>query len=614
MSGHAAFRRQPVPGEMAIQYQSITLPAPIRGVIENENWAYTKPGGAVILDNWFPTQKGLKLRGGTERWLTLPDPVEVVRSGFEYVSGSVQRMFAATVTRLFDVSFSDSPVEVTGLGTQTDGNYSAAQLANTGGDYLIIVNDAGDYVRRFNGTSWTYLSTTTPADWAVSTAYAVGDRALDTDDNTRWKCLVAHTSPGTGTFADARLATPGKWAIDHASDNTSFITGPIDAPTIVQNGQGLTHVWKHANRLFFVQGGTMNAWCLPVHSVGGELVFIPLSGAMKRGGSLLFGASWSVDSGAGSNDKCIFVSDMGEIAVFTGTDPTDSSNWKQDGCYDISPPLSKYGHVKLGGDILISTIDGIVPLTATMSKDVSQLSLAAITYNIQNLWTLEHNVKRTYPTMLIKWSEGNALIFSFPGAGSTVAGIFPIKSSTVGVSNVQTGAWCRYTGWDAVCFMQLHGSLFFGTQDGRIMQAESGGTDDGINYVCTMVGGWEMFQVPPNQVTWFQARAAFFSSAHEPFQPQLAATVDYQFLIPAPPPPGPDPGALDVWDQGLWDTALWDQPGASIPAIKNTMWVSIGETGFSHAPIVQVTVEQQVRPTVELVSISATYLRMAANV
>jgi hypothetical protein len=599
---------------MALQYATTTLPAPIRGVIENENWAYTKPGGAVILDNWFPTQKGLRLRGGTERWLTLPDPVEVVRSGFEYVSGSVQRMFAATTTRLFDVTFSDSPIEVTGLGTQTNGNYSAAQLANTGGDYLIIVNDAGDYVRRFNGSSWAYLSTTLPAVWAISTAYVVGDRALDTADNTRWKCLIAHTSPGTGTFAAARLATPSQWALEHASDNVSFITAPATAPAMVQNGQGLTHVWKHANRLFFVQGGTMNAWCLPVHAVGGELVFIPLSGAMKRGGSLLFGASWSVDSGSGMDDKCIFVSDQGEIAIFSGTDPTSSTNWKQDGCYDISQPLSKYGHQKLGGDIMISTIDGIVPLTATMSKDVSQLSLAAITYNIQNLWTLERNVKRTYPTMLTKWSEGNALIFSFPGAGSTVAGIFPIKSSTVGVSNVQTGAWCRYTGWDAVCFMQLHGSLFFGTQDGRIMMAESSGTDDGVGYVCTMVGGWEMFQSPPNQVTWFQARAAFFSSAHEPFQPQLAAAVDYQFVIPPPPPPGPDPGPLDVWDQGLWDTALWDQPGASIPAIKNTMWVSIGETGFSHAPIVQVTVEQQVRPTVELVSISATYLRMGANV
>ena len=82
MSGHAAFRRQPVPGEMAIRHTTVTLPAPIRGIIENENWAYTKPGCATILDNWFPTQKGLRLRGGTERWLTLPDPVEIVRSGF----------------------------------------------------------------------------------------------------------------------------------------------------------------------------------------------------------------------------------------------------------------------------------------------------------------------------------------------------------------------------------------------------------------------------------------------------------------------------------------------------------------------------------------------------
>ena len=100
-------------------------------------------------------------------------------------------------------------------------------------------------------------------------------------------------------------------------------------------------------------------------------------------------------------------------------------------------------------------------------------------------------------------------------------------------------------------------------------------------------------------------------------------------MIPPPPDPGPDPGLLDVWDQGLWgptptsnpptpedkeDYAQWDQPGAGVPPIKNTMWVSIGETGFSHAPIVQVSVEQQIRPNVELVSVSATFLRMAANV
>jgi hypothetical protein len=44
------------------------------------------------------------------------------------------------------------------------------------------------------------------------------------------------------------------------------------------------------------------------------------------------------------------------------------------------------------------------------------------------------------------------------------------------------------------------------------------------------------------------------------------------------------------------------------------MWVSIGMTGFSHAPIVQVTVAQQARPDVELVAIAATYERAGVNV
>ena len=616
MSGHAAFRRQPVPGEMALHHQVATLPAPIRGILETENWAYTKPGCATIIDNWFPTQKGLKLRGGTERWAVLPDPVEIVRSGFEYISGNQQRMFAATSTRLFDVTFADNPVLQTGVGTITNGNFSASQFATAGGDWLLIVNDAGDHVRRFNGTTWAYLQTTTPAAWAVSTAYAIGARALDTADHSYWKCLVAHTSPATGTFAAARTAAPTQWQRELASDNAAWITGP--AGTLVENGHGLTYVWKYRSRLFFIEGGTFNAWCLPVNAIGGSLIQIPLSGAAKRGGSLLFGTSWSSDSGDGTDDKCIFATDQGEVLVFAGTDPTSATNWKQEGRYDISKPLGKNGHQQLGGDILVITVDGIVPLSAAVNKDVSALSLAAITYNIEPMWMREFKTKDAHPWTLAKWDEGDALFVNFPG-GKT------LKTQTVGVSNLHTGAWTRYTGWDAMCFMRLRGSIFFGTQDGKIMQIDSTGFDDthwdeinghyvGNNYICTLVGGWEMFQVPPNQVTWFQARAAFFSSAREPFEPQLAATTDYEFRIPVPPNPGPDPGLLEVWDQGLWDDARWDQPSAGPAPVKNTMWVSIGETGFSHAPIVQVSVGQQARPDVELISISATFLRMAANV
>lgn len=542
-----------------MRHNTITIPAPIRGIIEIENWSYTKPGAAIILDNWFPTQKGLRLRGGSERWVKLPDPVEVVRSGLEYVSGSNNRMFAATNTRLFDVSFADTATLITGIGTITNGNFTGTQFANAGGDYLLAVNDVGDYVRRYDGTNWTYLN--------------AGQ-------------IEGTTNPGL--------------------------------PAAVATGGGLTHVWNYRNRLFFVQGGTMNAYCLPVNAIQGALIYIPLAGAAKRGGSLLFGASFSVDAGDGIDDKCVFVTDQGEVLIFTGTDPTSVDNWRQEGRYDISKPLGKNGHQQLGGDILIATIDGIVPLSAAIRKDVTALSLSAISYNIEPTWMREFKTKTAYPWSLCKWDEGDALFVNFPG-GKTH------DTKTVGVSNLHTGAWSRYVGWDAMCFMRLRGNLFFGTQDGKILQAESTGRDDtwfneatdlyeGIQYVCTYVGGWEMFQAPPNTVTWLQARASFFSSSRSTFQPQLAATVDYEFRIPPPPSAGPDPGLLDVWDQGLWDQALWDQVAAPVPPVKNTMWVSIGETGFSHAPICQVSVAQQVKPDVELISISATYVRMAANV
>jgi hypothetical protein len=44
------------------------------------------------------------------------------------------------------------------------------------------------------------------------------------------------------------------------------------------------------------------------------------------------------------------------------------------------------------------------------------------------------------------------------------------------------------------------------------------------------------------------------------------------------------------------------------------MWVSIGMTGYSHAPVVQVTVAQNARPIVDLISIAATFERAGVNV
>ena len=162
-TAYANFRRMPVPQQVAQQLQVTTLPAPTRGLILNENESFMQPGGALVLDNWMPTMKGIALRGGCTRWCDLhaldvpvppvPDPSRLpVVSMFQYISGNVQRIFAGQQTKLFDVT-AGTPLLI--KSGQNSGNYVASQLANLSGDHMLVCNDAGDYVLHFDGSTWT---------------------------------------------------------------------------------------------------------------------------------------------------------------------------------------------------------------------------------------------------------------------------------------------------------------------------------------------------------------------------------------------------------------------------------------------------------------------------
>ena len=684
MAAHAAFRRQPVPAQHAQQYKAITLPAPTRGIVQHENDAYIGPGAAIVSDNWFPTMKGVRLRGGTTRWCDLHaldaptwqnsqayvamthsvyDPVGgsfwlcrvnhtsaatgtftedhaahptywsnldfvmdqgrvPVISAFEYVSGNQQRMFAAQETKLFDITAAMPVLVASG---RTSGNYSAAQLANLGGYWLIAVNETGDAVLRYNGTSWQSLDLSGVAGWAYSTAYAVGALAKDVASNTYWRNTSAHTSPATGTFAAYRSANPAVW-VGTATDGASFINGPVGSP--VEFGKGLSYVAKYRNRLFFAGTKTMDVWYLDFDAIGGTLKKIPMSGAASLGGYILFLTNWSIDAGDGIDDKLVVVTSEGEALIWTGSNPEDSENWRQEGRYFVGRPLGMNAHSQVGGDVLILTTEGIVPLSQTITKSAGEMELAMISRAVRRMWREEARSKNIFPWSIRRWDEFGGIFITFPGGTPGNRYCLAMNSAT--------GAFARAVGWDAMCFVKLRGDMFFGTQDGLIMQMERSGYDDAnhrkIPYVCTLVGGWEMFQARSQTVVWHQARAVFTSGAAEPFVPQLDAATDFIITIPPPPAPGPDPGLIDVWDQGHWgpdmggppppvptpsereDYAQWDQPGLAQPVNRNTMWVSIGKTGFSHAPIVQVTVAQQAKPDVELVAIAATFVQGGVNV
>lgn len=542
MSQHAAFRRIPVDGQQAERLQNVTIPAPTRGIIQNENEAFIQPGAAVICDNWKPTMKGISLRGGSELWLQLPETTPVL-SGFNYLSGTTAKMFAGNATKLYDVSTKPTPVLV--KSGQHSGNYCASQLANQSGDYLMVVNDYGDFPLRFDGTTWTTLNAS----------------------------QINASGPGS-----ANVAT----------------------------GANLTYVCKYRNRYFFIEKNSMNAWYLPLNAIQGTLQMIPLSGAATKGGKLLFCSSWSIDAGDGIDDKLVFCTDQGELLIFTGSDPSVATSWRQEGRYEVSPPLGMNAHINVGGDLLILTVDGIVPTSGAISKTRAELELAAVTRTIKTLWRSEVIDKREWSWTACKWDEYGGIFVTTPGDD-------PGKQHCL-VVNAATGAWARFTNWDAVCFLRLGGDMFFGTQDGKIVQADKGGYDLGMPYTATLVGGWEVFNAPSQTVTWWQARATYICRPGSTFVIQLSATTDYLINLLPPPSAGPDPGLLDLWDEGLWDDAVWDGGGPPQGIINNTMWVSIGVTGFAHAPVVQITVAQTSKPVFDLVSIGATYKRMGVNV
>jgi hypothetical protein len=292
--------------------------------------------------------------------------------------------------------------------------------------------------------------------------------------------------------------------------------------------------------------------------------------------------------------------------IFSGSNPADPNYWRLEGRYQIPKPMGMNAHIALGGDLLVATTEGIVPISSALTKDAEQLELAMITLRIRSMWRDQAIAKSAWSWTMERWDEQGLMFVTWPGG---VAG-----ARMCAVVNTGTGAWTRYVGYDATCWIRMRGDMFFGTQGGIIMQADRTGYDDGQPYVATYVGGWETFGANPNQMVWRQARASFAAGPNEPFQPQITSTINYVVTIPTPPSAGPDPGILDLWDQGLWDTAKWDAPGAPAPVVRDTGWISVGMTGYSHAPICQVTVAQTAKPNVELLAIAAVYDPAGVNV
>ncbi|MEE8482234.1 MAG: hypothetical protein V3S12_02685, partial [Acidiferrobacterales bacterium] len=349
----------------------------------------------------------------------------------------------------------------------------------------------------------------------------------------------------------------------------------------------LSQVWSSHERLFFIEKNTMNAWYLSTKAIGGAATKLPLGQIFKRGGSLLFGANWSLDAGDGQDDVCMFITTEGEIAVYSGINPASASTWELVGVYLISKPLNKHAYFDAGGDVAIMTEDGIVPVSAAITKDRAALQSHAITMPIEDAWQeAVFNRSAGYPFTATLWRSATMLIVGVPSLDGA--------NDVAFVSNARTGAWCRFTGWDIRCSAVFDDKFYFGTDSGTVVQGETSGKDVAGGYI----GRWvPKFNDDGNANCKLAVHARLTSRTKQSYVPAIQAFSDfnlgaYDSVVPSEATSG------DVWGTAIWGTAIWGDDGIKK---TTTTWQTVSAIGVALAPVYQIASNNTQAPTVELI-------------
>lgn len=353
----------------------------------------------------------------------------------------------------------------------------------------------------------------------------------------------------------------------------------------------LSHVWNFKTMLMFCERGTLNAWALPALSITGAAVAIPLGAVFAKGGSLLFGGTFSVqDVGEGLDDLCVFVTTTGECAVYEGTDPSDASKWRLAGLYDIGRPLGKNAVVKVGGDLIVATADGIVTVTAVLSRDELALKLAAMTYPIEEAWRSIVRNSTGEPFALELWSDENMLAVGVPQTG--------FDTTFMPVANARTGRWGRYTNWDGRAIKVFEGKLFIASSDGIVYRGEVTGKDVEAPYTGICVSRFSDLGTALEKTVH---RTQFRARTNQEWEPLLTVCADGDVSLPSAPSAVVDPGGSSVWDEGEWDASVWaSSPIGQKLAFKE--WQFTPAQGTMIAPAFQITSGRVSAPDIEIVA------------
>lgn len=549
-----------------------SIPAPIGGLNARDGIANMPPTDAVILDNWFPTTASVDLRGGSVNYAKgLGGNVETLAA---YNSATGRALFAAAGANIFDVTAGGQVGAAVATGF-TSARWQDLNFGSTAanGQFLYLFNGV-DYPMLYTGTQWQVVASTSTAQTissitstgAVATVTTAAAHGLVTNNvviisgatpaayNGAFQITV--TSPTTFTYT--MLSAP---AVNATAVGTYLISPAITGV----DPRLLVQAVSFKQRIYIVEKNSCRCWYLPVNAIGGAAQSLDFGGLFKLGGYLMAVCTWSVDNSDGMQEYFVAISSEGEVAVYQGYDPTNADNWSIASHFRVGRPLGRRCFTKVGSDVIVLSADGAYPLSKALLTDRSQQN-DALSQKIQDLINKDAQIyAANFGWQVILYPIGNKIIVNVPSMPGLISYQY--------VMNTITGAWCRFTGWNALCWALFGDNLYFGALNGAITQADVGLSDSGASIVANGLQAFSYFDTP-NQKQFTAMRPMLYASRG--IAPACQVNVDF------------DTGSPSAVTSNNISTTLWGAPWGSPWSTNNSTvrnWqgaVGIGRAGAPH--------------------------------
>ncbi len=350
-------------------------------------------------------------------------------------------------------------------------------------------------------------------------------------------------------------------------NGTAWATPSLTVSTF--SASDIINVNAHKGRLWVVYKNSTVAGYLATGAIAGTVTDFELGGNLTKGGYLVAMGTFTRDGGAGEDDLAVFISSEGQVVIYAGTDPANAATWSKVGVFDLGSPIGRRCFAKVGGDLALVCVDGVLPLSLALQQDRGAAANIALTKNINNAM---NEAARSYRTNfgweLTPYAAGTMAVLNVPISEGATQHQY--------VMNTLTGAWCRFKGMDANCWAVMDDELYFGGNDGDVNQADTSGSDSGSDIDAVGQGAYNYYE-KGGLKQWLMVQPMLTTDTDS--RPAIGLSTDFKDNASLGTP------SVAGSVSAVFDVAVFDSDSFAVDGRSSADWTSIsgiGQCGSLH--------------------------------